>query len=572
MSMNVRNKITAHTLTLCALAGLAALLGAGCQNDTTTLPGFEAESSAIEAEASGGRYTFTIRSSREWTAVADAPWVMISPANGRGEVECTVIIDSTLVNDQRTTDIRFSADGELLQNVAVRQDGYPLQITPQEAEHEIAASASRSERWFEVEISSNVEFKVEAAYEGDEQWLEVGDYDLTLDRGARPRTTRLRLEWKMNSDPEERVATLHLLAANNQELDTPSSIIVRQMAAPLIEDNREGDSLAIVTIFEKLECWSDNGISTTESMRHWNCVRLWEATDEGLPAPEAVGRVRDLELNYFNTEDGIPHEIRHLKYLETLSLFGNVNTMLKSIDMGEEVCELEYLKALRVAAFGLVSLPRSFAALGDTLEELDLNSNNFASIPEVLTPDNFPHLRVINLASNRRSSLSDLRQASSTDGDIGLYENTAESDALRRLLLWEQLEELTLSYNYIEGTLPDFRVGEDGVRAYTADDVAHRGDTLRWAVENNLPRVLPNARILRLNLNFFNGELPEWLLYHPRLMEWGAETLVYQQQEGGYNSAGQAVGFSNVPSSTEPYFERYPLMRGRFEFNDEMEE
>ena len=124
---------------------LAALLGVACQNDTTTIPGFEAESSSIEAQAAGGRYTFTIRSDREWTAVADAPWVMVSPANGRGEVECTVIIDSTLVNDERSTDIRFSANGELLQSVAIRQDGFPRRVTPLEAEHEISASASRDE-------------------------------------------------------------------------------------------------------------------------------------------------------------------------------------------------------------------------------------------------------------------------------------------------------------------------------------------------------------------------------------------------------------------------------------------
>lgn len=114
------------------------------------------------------------------------------------------------------------------------------------------------------------------------------------------------------------------------------------------------------------------------------------ADDESLPSPEAVGRVRDLDLSYFNTEEGIPYEIKYLKYLETLSLFGNVNTMLKSIDMGEEICELEYLKALRVGAFGLSSLPKNFAKLGDTLEILDLNSNNFDRLPSVISEDNFP--------------------------------------------------------------------------------------------------------------------------------------------------------------------------------------
>ena len=552
------------------LAATALTLLVGCMNDNTTIPGFEANNAAIEAGAEGGEYTLAIRSSKEWMATSDVPWVMISPANGRGTVECVIKIDSTLINDSRATEIRFSSAGEVLQEVAVTQEGYAKMITPEATEHKIAASASRTERWFEIPVEANVPFEVSAEYTSGDDWLTVKEHTLTLDRGARPRTTTLRVEWKMNPEPKERVATLHL---TGEGMDAPATIVVRQHAAPLIEDNRQGDSLAIVTIFEKMECWSDNGISTTEGMHRWDCVRLWKATDKSLPEPAAVGRVRDLDLSYFNTEEGIPQEIKYLKYLETLSLFGNVNTMLKSIDMGEEICDLEYLKDLRVAAFGLVSLPANFARLGDTLESLDLNSNNFNSIPTVLTAENFPKLKALNLASNRRAAISDLRKKDTANEEgIGLYTDAEAEDVVSRLLRWEALEELTLSYNYIEGSIPDFKVGEDGVKAYTMEDIAERGDTLLWAVENNLPRILPNARVLRLNLNFFSGTLPDWLLYHPRLMEWAPEVLVYPQQEGGIDSGGRSVGFTNEPSSTEYYFERYPLMRGRFEFNDEMTE
>ena len=551
-------------------AAVASVVLIGCVNDNTSIPAFEADNGVIEARAEGGEYTLAIRSSKEWMAISDVPWVMISPANGRGNVECIIKIDSTLVNDSRETEIRFSSAGEILQEVAITQEGYAKMVKPTKSEHTIAASASRTERWFDIEVSANVPFDVNTEYTTDAEWLTVKEHTLTLDRGARPRDTRIRVEWKMNPEPKERIARLHL---TGQGMDMPTTIVVRQKAAPLIEDNRQGDSLAVVTIFEKMECWSDNGISTTEGMHRWDCVRLWEATDRSLPEPEAIGRVRDLDLSYFNTEEGIPQEIRYLKYLETLSLFGNVNTMLKSIDMGEEICDLEYLKDLRVAAYGLVSLPENFARLGDTLETLDLNSNNFNALPEVLTPENFPKLKSLNLASNRRASLSDLRKReTANDNGIGLYTNTADEDVVRGLFLWEELEELTLSYNYIEGALPDFKVGDDGVRAYTMEDIAERGDTLLWAVENNLPRILPNARVLKINLNFFSGEIPDWLLYHPRLLEWAAEVLIYPQQENGIDSNGTVVGFTNEPSSTEPYFERYPLMRGRFEFNDEMSE
>ncbi|MBQ3248080.1 MAG: hypothetical protein IJB03_00270 [Alistipes sp.] len=551
-------------------AAVASVVLIGCVNDNTSIPAFEADNGVIEARAEGGEYTLAIRSSKEWMAISDVPWVMISPANGRGNVECIIKIDSTLVNDRRETEIRFSSAGEILQEVSITQEGYAKMVKPAKSEHTIAASASRTERWFDIEVSANVPFDVNTEYTTDAEWLTVKEHTLTLDRGARPRDTRIRVEWKMNPEPKERIARLHL---TGQGMDMPTTIVVRQKAAPLIENNRQGDSLAVVTIFEKMECWSDNGISTTEGMHRWDCVRLWEATDRSLPEPEAIGRVRDLDLSYFNTEEGIPQEIRYLKYLETLSLFGNVNTMLKSIDMGEEICDLEYLKDLRVAAYGLVSLPENFARLGDTLETLDLNSNNFNALPEVLTPENFPKLKSLNLASNRRASLSDLRKReTANDNGIGLYTNTADEDVVRELFLWEELEELTLSYNYIEGALPDFKVGDEGVRAYTMEDIAERGDTLLWAVENNLPRILPNARVLKINLNFFSGKIPDWLLYHPRLLEWAAEVLVYPQQENGIDSNGTVVGFTNEPSSTEPYFERYPLMRGRFEFYDEMSE
>lgn len=541
------------------LLTIVALGMVSCQDDPTpTFEGFEVDDTQIEAEARGGEHKITIRSESEWTVQTQEPWIMVSPANGRGEVECTIKVDSTLMYDARSSEIRFMSAGNILNKVEVTQKGFEPNIKPTNGEVTIDAYKKRDERWVEVEISTNVEFTAST----DAEWLNINEHTLTLDRGARPRTTSLRLDWKMNSDPETREATITL---RPDSIGEPTTIVIRQQAGPLIEDNRAGDSLAVVTIYNKMECWAENVISDKTPMTRWVCLRLWDADDESLPCPEAIGRIRDLDLSYFNTEDGIPVEVKHLKYLETLSLFGNVNTMLKSIDLCPEIATLNYLKALRIGAMGLVSLPDNFAELGDTLEELDLNSNNFNTIPKSITEDNFPHLKSLNLTANRRSSVSNLQGASG----VGLQ---VESDALRRLFLWEGLEELGLSYNYIEGSLPNFTIGRDGIRAYTAEDVKEYGDTLNYAVENQLPRILPNMRSLRLNLNFFTGKLPDWLLYHPRLMEWGAETLVYPQQEKGIDSDGDEVGFDNVPTSQEYYFEAYPLLRDRYEFNDTIEE
>lgn len=542
---------------------VGALLYA-CTDDVPTIKGFEADVSTIEAEAVGGEYFVTIRSAEDWVAVVNEPWVMVSPANGRGETRCSIKIDSALMDDARNTTINISSGFEEPKSIAITQKGFEKAITPEKSSIDIAASAIKADRWVEFDVTTNVKFKIKSGV----NWIEVDDdYELNLDRGMRPRTTRIRLDWKMNSDPKERIETLRFISDDADTLEL-ATLNIRQAAGPLIEDNRAGDSLAVITIFEKLECWGDNGISSTESMNRWDCVRLWKSTDKTLPEPEAVGRVRDLDLSYFSTEDGVPVEIKHLKYLETLSLFGNVNTMLKNIDLCEEVATLQYLKDLRIAAFGLVSLPDNFTNLVN-LESLDLNSNNFNEIPAVITKENFPKLKRLNLASNRRASITDLRKRATANEDgIGIYTDMDKSDVVKNLFLWEELEELQLSYNYIEGALPDF----EQMPTYTAEDVKEFGDTVNWAVENRLPRILPNMRSLKINLNFMSGEVPDWLLYHPRLLEWGPEVLIFPQQEKAVDSDGKSVGFDNAPANFEYYFEKYPLYRGRYEFNEETEE
>lgn len=545
-----------------------------CKNDVPAIVGFEADTSVIEAEAIGGEYYVTIRSEMDWVAEVEQPWVMFSPANGRGETRCLIKIDSALMDSERKTDIDIryiQSNLDKSRTISITQKGFERSIVTLKRSTtdtintiDIASSAIRADRWVEFDVATTVKFKVLSGAD----WIEVDDDyidNLNLDRGMRPRTTRVRLDWKMNSESKERVETLRFISDDADTLEL-ATINIRQAAGPRIENNREGDSLAVITIFEKLECWGDNGISSTENMSRWDCVRLWEATDKSLPTPEAVGRVRDLDLKYFNTEDGVPVEVKHLKYLETLSLFGNVNTMLKSIDLCPEVAELEYLKDLRIAAFGLVSLPANFWKLGDTLESLDLHSNNFNAIPAVINKEVFKHLKKLNLASNRRASITDLRdRETANENGIGMYANMDESDVVKNLFLWEALEELALSYNYIEGKLPDFK----DMPAYSSEDlVKYGGDTVELG---KLPRILPNMRSLKINLNFMTGDLPDWLIYHPRFLEWGPEVLIFPQQEKSVNSKGNRVGFNEVPTSFEFYFKKYPSQREKYEFNEEME-
>lgn len=553
---------------------IALSFATACNDDDDAFSGFAVSKSDFTVAAEGGTEKFLVESSSRWVAESSAPWLSVSPANGIGSAECEIKVDSSLVSDLRTATIRFTPDNADAQTVTVRQTGFGKVISVEESDVEINSSAKSDERYFESVVTANVPFKVNIEYQGEEtDWLAVDDFEIDFDRGARPRTVKIRFDWKMNFEPEERIALVNFVPVNESDvIETPAVLTLKQKAAQRIEDNRLGDSIALLTIFERLNTDS-NPWDTSENMRNWYNVVLWEANDEDLPCPEAVGRVRSVSYMMFKTDESIPQEIRYLKYLESLDISTNTNTMLLSIDLGSDICELDYLKNLTLFSYGLVSLPDDFHKLGNSLEYLDLSANNFADIPSVLTPENFPKLKYLRMVASRRWTTSDLRKADNYEDGLGLHINTETNKSLRRLLLWENLEELSLSNCYIEGTIPDFKVGEDGVVAYTQADVdAFGGDTIQYLADNSIPRILPNMKHLALNLNFFTGSLPDWLLYHPYLLEWYPELLIFNQQEQGRNSQGELVRFDNTPTSFEYYYNVFPGTRDKYEFKDEITE
>ncbi len=547
---------------------------AACSDDDGKSAGFSIDKSEITFAAEGGKDVVLVEGDDCWTVSVSEPWLSVSPASGTGTMACNVAVDSSLVNGVRTATVRFVPLSSPAVTLTVNQTGYEKMIVPENDEIRIESSAKLEERYFETNITTNVKFNVEIDFFGSAQeWLTVNDTSVELDKGARPRTAKLRFDWKMNTVPEERVAEIRLVPeGDGTETMLPSVISVYQKPALKIEDNRTGDSIALVVMYERMNCWSD-AWDTGENMQYWSGVSLWEAKDKDLPSPDAVGRVRSVQYFLINTKETIPAEVRHLKYLESLSISSNVNTMLLDIELGSEICELEHLKNLTIFSYGLVSLPEEFVKLGKTLETLDLSANNFTEIPPVLTEENFPKLKSLSFVASRRWNIADLRRKDEYDTGIGLHINAGTDDAFRRLLLWENLEELSFSNCYIEGELPDFRVGEDGVAAYTQADVdAWGGDTIQYLADNAVPKILPNCRMLRLNLNFFTGDLPEWLLYHPRLLEWAPDLLVFNQQEQGVNSAGEHVRFSNEPKTFDYYYDVFPGTREKFEFKEEITE
>ena len=573
------------------LFAIAIVLFASCREEGVNAVSFAIDKQeGIYVAPEGGTEFLHVTSTVEWTASANEPWVSISPANGVGNIKCSVLIDSTLSNGVREAKITF----ETIENdrcaVKVEQGGYGKFISLEDTTMTIDAATNRlQDRYFELEVNSNVDFRIHPVdVKGNKiTWLTPKTVEVkpNLDRPSRPRSTKVRFDWKINSDTLDRVAFVHFLPLNDTDKDTRAfKLTLTQEGSPVIPDNRLGDSLAVVTIINRLQLLSP--WDTSENMQYWNNVTLWKSTDEEIVKGDvplaAVGRVRKASFMMCNTKEGIPYEVRYLKYIETLNIYSNVNTMLLNITLGDELYNLNYLKHLQIGAFGLVTLSENFVKYKENkLESLDLNSNNFSAVPPMLTPENFPKLKSLNLLACRRWTLSDLRKKDDDvryEGGIGLcFKSDVKVDNdLRRLLLWENLEELRLSNNYIEGQIPDFEVGEDGVVAWSdadaAPDATNLGDTIKNLILEERPKILPNMKRLTLNLNFFTGELPDWLRYHPHLLDWFPESLIYMQQVNAYDSEGKSAKFDNEPTNYEYYFEFFPGYREKYELKEELED
>lgn len=621
----------------------AGLMTASCSDsDDVDIPGGLAiDKEQIEIAAEGGSEQLAIAASQNWVANVDEPWLMLTPANGVGSTTATVVVDSTLMNGRRTTDIVFIGDNGQRRTVSVKQFGYGKQIDIKEPTVEIENSESYDKRAFESLISANVECKIgkiEYSFEGDmtdaekaeneserEGWLlNSKDEDkltgtnlgIVLDRKARPRSVKFKFRWAMNVVPAVRVAKVHLVPvkAEDQLVDADGKPIddviltVRQKAAPKIEDNRAGDSLSVIMINQKLG--SIATFDSSDNMRNWSGVTLWEATDDFVKIhPEALGRVRSVKFSMFNLKSGetLPKEVGNLKFLESFSVAANENNQIREVKLGDEICSLKYLKNLTVQAYGLTQLPANFVNLGKSLESLNLVSNNFnklSDITNIVNEKNFPKLRNLILYAQRRTdvviNLASLGEKNAAgvyvynNYPIGLYgkvnAGSADRQALLKLLTWDKLNTLELSYCFLEGELPTDEEMTEALEAagkatrYSKSDFSTNkedyldklvGDTCKWLLSGRdnpvtckhkdgsvvyedvsplqVPRVLPNCRQLSLNLNFLTGAVPKWILYHPHLVEWTPSIMIFNQQPKGKNSDGAAVGFSNMTEDSYSY-------------------
>jgi len=532
------------------ILAMAALAVVACTNEEGTVS-FDSDRDTIEVGAAGGTEKVRILSSDEWVATVGMqsdgtpnPWIAVSPANGRGSVTCDFVIDSALTTTPRSAVVSIhNIATNKTQRITVNQKGYDYSVEVDNPNVELKRYADYGERYFDVTVRSNFDFKVEIP-DSEKNWLSYDSYTLDLNRGVRPREVKVRFNWKVNNQARERVADIKFVPVEEIQVAKSDMLSVRQEAAePIVPNTRAGDSLSLLNIANTMQCWTIWDSSTP--MDTWNGVTLWEERMEGC-TPDKVGRVKRVEIFLCNSFEGLPYEVQYLTAADEIYVFSNENSMLKSLNIGEYVCKLENLKRLTVGAFGLTELPEEFANLKN-LEYLDLGSNNFQRVPAILTKENFPNLRALVLNAQQRHAVSDL---SNTVHDMESLGGLLGEERIPEHLLTWGLDTLVLSVNYLHGALPTF---EDYPEKWSEAEVM-AADTLPVELIGT-PKIMPTTKTFRINHNRFSGEVPQWLLMHPMLDWWVPFSLVFPQE--GRSADGTKAGFSNAPANLVEYYTKW---------------
>ena len=508
--------------------------------------GVSLENGTLTVGPEGGRRVITITSSEKWVAETQFPWITVSPANGVGSTDCEIIVDSALVAlESRQGAVRFKTmESDKSQKFTVNQSGFDLILNPAKTSIELESYAELEDRKFTIVVNTNVPFTVEAPKFEDKPWIEYKVSELVLDRKDRPRNARVNFTWELNPTQSARQAEFKLIPSD------PSMearvIAISQKPADEIEIGVRGDSLALLAISRVLGCWRE--FDTAEKMENWDGVTVHKSGPN-------KGRVRSAQFYLFGTKEPLPFQVKYLTAAEELYFYSNENSFLYSLSTGKHICELTQLRKLTIGAYGLTELPDEFANLKN-LEYLDISGNNFEEIPAVLSPEKLPNLTALIINANQRNVTNDLFNNYKENSGGLINECPLREDGTRefprRLLKWNNLDTLRLSVNYLQGTIPDLMDDPDFPK-WTAEEV-NACDTLP-AKLIGLPKVLPDTDFLAINLNRLHGELPDWLLYHPKLDLWYPFQLIFLQE--GKDREGNVAGFSNEPANLNYYYEEY---------------
>lgn len=485
--------------------------------------------------ADGGECSIDLSASNDWTVSCDREWCMVSPINGQSSTVCEIRVDSSYLYSEREAHLIFRS-GNYSKLLTIKQFGYEKIINLDKTEIEVPDFTDYDALFEEIKVETNVNYDIIVEYEDKttDNWLSVKK-DAPKAQSI-PRPGKVRINYKMYMDSsKDRVATIIFRQSDAKEGETPveSRLTFRQKHAQEIIPSREGDSLALLALSRIMHLSVSWDVS--QPMIYWNNIKMEDVTYYNTKLQKTVTEPRVVEARFtlFDTDGGIPYQVRFLDQLSILMFTANSNAHIKNIDLGDAVCSLKKLKVLGLVGYGISSLPAAMKDM-DNLEELELSGNNFTTLPmDIIKALDSKKLWYINIANNRkRDVFSRLFENASVRDTLGLHGTLPED-----LFTLKNIRYIGLSYNYFEGDIPD--MGYD----------ASKYSTLEEKVVNN--PVMPQLEQLSINLNYFSGELPDWILYHPNLRCWDPYTLVFNQFESSRDSRGRKTGFINEPISVE---------------------
>lgn len=507
-----------------------------CKEDEVASVPFGLEETELNFCADGGKATIALSADKAWTVTCDREWCLVTPTNGNTSTVCEIRVDSSYLYSEREAHLNFHC-GTQTRQVTISQLGYEKVIKLGKKEVNVPDFNEFEPLHEEIAVQANVDYEVSIEYPDPARtgWLKASKVEQDKVQSI-PRGSKVRLSYQMYLQSDaDRLATVIFRQTDAKPGETPveSRLTFRQTKAQEIIPSREGDSLALLTMSRIMHL--STSWDTSQPILLWNNIRTEPVTYFNTKLGREITEPRVVAANFtmFETNDGIPYHVRYLDQLRELTFIANGNAHIKRIDLGEHITYLEHLKYLTLLGYGISSLPARMKEMKN-LQELDLSGNNFTTIPmDIIKALDKHSLRYINFANNRRRDVFGNLQANAAVRDtLGIH-----GEIPAELFELKNVRYIGLSYNYLEGSLPD--MGYD----------ASQYSTLEEKVKNN--PVMPQLEQLSINLNFLTGKLPDWILYHPNLRCWDPYTLVFNQYEKSRDSQGRNTGFSNEPNSVE---------------------
>ena len=159
------------------IVAMVAFTVVACTQDEGVID-FKSDRNTIEVGAYGGVEKVRISSDDEWVALVGIqqngepnPWITVSPANGRGSVTCDFIIDSALTINPRSAVVTIeNVATKKRQHITINQKGFDYSVEIDKTKADIKRYADYGERYFDVTVRSNFDFKIDIP-DSEKHWL-----------------------------------------------------------------------------------------------------------------------------------------------------------------------------------------------------------------------------------------------------------------------------------------------------------------------------------------------------------------------------------------------------------------